>query len=385
MNIKKKSVALLLSATLVISAVTAGIIAFANASVYSYDSENKVLTIKADTDNYTQENYTNAPWNKYNNEVEKIIVQEGVNSIGDFSFCFESALTSVTLPSTLTNIGTAAFAGSDTLKELTVPDSVTSFGDYAFGYNSQMMLTDGFVAKCSQGSYAQGYCLANYIMFDSPIENGVNSAVINKANEQCIWSFAPKTNCIISFSSETTDDTYGLIYDAATYTYSDSFDIMKDSAIVDNDDGNASNNENLNFSISYDLEAGKRYYLCAKFKNPSETGEFKVDFSSVCKEHIYEENVIKQPSCETDGKSEFTCIACGDSYFVKLYATGHSYSLKSFDGENANIQCEKCDSTYSIRFSDYYHKQNILLDVVRDGIINAKDYAELYNEYRIQN
>ena len=56
MNIKKKTAALLLSAALAISAVTAGITAFANASAYSYDSESKVLTIKADTDNYTQEN-----------------------------------------------------------------------------------------------------------------------------------------------------------------------------------------------------------------------------------------------------------------------------------------------------------------------------------------
>ncbi len=385
MNIKKKTATLLLSAALAISAVTAGITAFANASAYSYDSESKVLTIKADTDNYTQENYTSAPWNKYKNETKSIIVQEGVKSIGDFSFCFESALTSVTLPSTLTNIGTAAFAGSDTLKELTVPDSVTSIGDNAFGYNSQMMLTDGFVAKCSQGSYAQGYCLANYIMFDTPIAKGENTAVINKANAQCIWSYAPKTNCTISFSSESTDDTYGLIYDAATYTYSDSFDIMKGSAIVDNDDGDASNNDNLDFSISYDLEAGKRYYLCAKYKNPAETGSFKVNFSSVCKEHIYEEKVIEQPSCETDGKSEFTCIGCGESYFVKLYATGHSYKLKSFDGDNASIECEKCDSKYTIAFMDYYHKQNSLLDVVPDGIINAKDYTKLYNEYRSKN
>ena len=64
MNIKKKTATLLLSAALAISAVTAGITAFANASAYSYDSESKVLTIKADTDNYTQENYADAPWSR---------------------------------------------------------------------------------------------------------------------------------------------------------------------------------------------------------------------------------------------------------------------------------------------------------------------------------
>lgn len=382
MNIKKKTATLLLSAALAISAVTAGITAFANASAYSYDNENKVLTIKADTDNYTQENYADAPWSKYNNETESIIVQEGVKSIGDFSFCFESALTSVTLPSTLTNIGTAAFAGSDTLKEITIPDTVSSIGDNAFGYNSQMMLTDGFVAKCSQGSYPQGYCLANYIMFDSPIANGENTAVINEANEQCIWSFAPKTNCTVSFSSESTDDTYGLIYDAATYTYSDSFDIMKDSAIVDNDDGDASNNDNLDFSISYDLEAGKRYYLCAKFKNPSETGNYKVNFSFVCKEHIYKKEIISEPSCETDGQSLYTCIGCGHTYYEKIYATGHTYELSDFDGENATVKCKNGDSEFTLKFMDYVNGHNTYLDVVGDGTVNAKDYAKLLHTYK---
>ena len=379
MNKKKKIATLLMSLVLIVTALAAGITAFANSSDWEYNNESKTLTIKADTDNYTEENYTEVPWKEYKEETESIVVKDGVKSIGDFSFCFEKNLKSVTLPDSLTYIGTAAFAGSDTLKEITVPDSVTAIGGNAFGYDSNMSLTDEFVATCSAGSYAQSYCLSNYIMFNSPIALGESTAEITEANGQYIQSFAPKTNCTVTFSSSSNDDTYALIYDASTYTYSNDFSVMKDSAVVANDD---KDNDSLDFSITYDLTAGKRYYLSAKYKNPSETGSYKVNFSFICKEHIYTKEIVSEPSCETDGQSLYTCIGCGHTYYEKIYATGHNYELSGFDGDNATIKCKNCDSEYTLKFMDYINGHNTYLDVVEDGIVNAKDYAKLMHTYK---
>ena len=380
---KKKSIALLLGLIISISAVTAGAAtALAEQSGWEYNSDTKTLTIKSDIDDLTADNYETVAWNEYKDETESIIVENGVTKIGDFAFCFEQKLTNVTLPDTLTYIGTAAFAGSDTLKSITVPSNVTTIGDNAFGYNSNMNLTEGFVAECDTNSYAQSYCLQNYIMFDSPIALGESTAVIEKSNGQSIWSFAPKTDCKITFSSSSSDDTFGLIYDAQTYTYSDNFSTMKKSAIVTNDDGDGTNDNNLNFNIEYELKAGTRYYLSAKHKNPSDTGSFKVNFSFECTEHIYTEEIIETPTCENDGYSILTCIGCGKSYTNKLYALGHSYEAKGFDGTNATIKCKNCDSNYTIQFIDCYNTQNSYLDVNDDGIVNAKDYAKLLKEYK---
>ena len=378
MKSKKRILALLICLTLSLTAVTTGITAFAASSDWEYDNESKVLTIKADTQNYTQGNYTDVPWEQYKAEVESIVIKDGVSSIGDFAFCFAGSLKSVTLPKGLSYIGTAAFAGCDKLMTLNIPDSVSSIGDNAFGYNSQMQLTDGFVAGCSANSYAQSYCLANYIMFDSPINLGESTAEIKSANAQCIWSFTPKTNCTVSFSSSGSSDTYGLIYDASTYVYSSSFDTMCESAVAENDDID----DDLNFNISYDLSAGKRYYLAAKYKDPTETGSYTVNFSFTCKEHIYTREVITPPSCETEGQSCYTCIGCGHTYYERIYATGHSYEVKSFDGEYATIGCKDCDSEFKLKFIDYCNTSNTYLDVVEDGVVNAKDYAKLYLEYR---
>lgn len=380
---KEKIFALLLGLAIIAASITAGVgTALAESSAWSYDEATKTLTVKQNTENYTLENYQTVPWNEYKSDTEKIVVESGVTSIGDFAFCFESKLTSVELPNSLTYIGTAAFAGSDTLKELSVPSSVVSIGDNAFGYDSQMKLTDRFVASCGVNSYAQSYCLQNYIMFDSPVSLGENTAEISTANGQSIWSFAPKTNCTITFSSESNDDTYGLVYDAQTYVYSDKFENMKSSAIAKNDDVQSDDDSNLNFGITCDLEAGKRYYLSAKYKNPTETGSYKVNFSFECKEHIFTEKVIEQPNCETDGYSILTCIGCEKTFTNKLYALGHNYEAEHFDGENVTVGCKNCDSEYALKFSDYYNLPNSYLDVTDDGIVNAKDYAKLMREYK---
>lgn len=381
---KKKILASVLSLIFIISAITGITTVFAdsNDNNWVYDETSKTLTIKTDTDNYTEENYTSSPWYSYKSEIKNIVIENGVTSIGDFSFSFANNVENVTLAQTLTNIGTGAFVGNDALKQLTIPDSVVSIGDYAFGYNSDMQLTEGFAAKCSPNSFAQKYCFKNYIMFDSPIALGENGAVINSANEQFIYSFAPKTNCSIVFNSISNDDTFGLIYDAQDYIYSDKFSELSKSAIVNNDDGDGTDDENLNFSITYNLTAGKRYYLCAKYKNPTKTGEFKVNFAFTCNEHIYNETVTVKPDCETDGKSTFTCIGCGASYENKLYALGHNYSLNSFDGTDATVKCTRCDSEYTINFTERYNQPDNYLDVVNDGIVNAKDYAKLMKEYK---
>ncbi len=380
---KKKLIALIVGTTITVSAITAGTAtALASSSGWEYDNGTKTLTVKSNIDDLTVDNYETVAWNNYKDKTENIVIEEGVEKIGDFAFCYEKELKSVTLPNTLTTIGTAAFAGSDTLKEITIPSSVTTIGDNAFGYDSQMKLTENFVAKCETNSYAQSYCFKNYIMFDSPIVMGESTAVITSGNGQSICSFAPKTNCKITFYSTSSDDTFGLIYDAQTYTYSDKFDTMKKSAIVSNDDGDGNDDSNLNFSVEYNLEAGKRYYLSAKYKNPADTGSFKINFAFECTEHIYSEEIVENPTCENDGYSTFTCIGCGKSYTNKLYALGHSYEIKSFDGENVTIGCKNCDNEYSLSFMDYYSKSNAYLDVVEDGIVNAKDYAKLLKEYK---
>ena len=72
-----------------------------------------------------------------------IIIPEGVTSITG-AFANLSAITSVTIPDSVTSIGWYAFYNCSRLTEVTIPDSVTSIGSYAFsGCSSLTSVTIG--------------------------------------------------------------------------------------------------------------------------------------------------------------------------------------------------------------------------------------------------
>jgi hypothetical protein len=67
-----------------------------------------------------------------NTSIKKVILKDGVTTVGNFAFYFCKGLTSITIPDSVTSIGNYAFAYCSSLTSVTIPDSVTSIGDSAF-------------------------------------------------------------------------------------------------------------------------------------------------------------------------------------------------------------------------------------------------------------
>ena len=72
------------------------------------------------------------PGNFQRNEIKKIIIENGVTSIGEYAFTICYNLTSVTIPNSVTSIGISAFENCSGLTSITIPNSVTSIGSSAF-------------------------------------------------------------------------------------------------------------------------------------------------------------------------------------------------------------------------------------------------------------
>ncbi|MEE0122464.1 MAG: leucine-rich repeat protein [Streptococcus salivarius] len=95
----------------------------------------------------------------YNNsDVKKIVIEDGVTSIGDAAFYGCSSLTSITIPDGVTSIGDAAFSDCSSLTSITISDRVTSIEPYAF-YNCSS-LTDITIpdSVTSIGNWAFAFC-----------------------------------------------------------------------------------------------------------------------------------------------------------------------------------------------------------------------------------
>jgi hypothetical protein len=68
----------------------------------------------------------------YNTSLTSIIIPDTVTNIGDSAFSSCSTLTNITLPKNLTAIGNSVFGGCSRLDNLVIPHGVTSIGLYAF-------------------------------------------------------------------------------------------------------------------------------------------------------------------------------------------------------------------------------------------------------------
>ena len=73
-----------------------------------------------------------APWYERMDQVEHLVLEPGVTTIGRFAFYDCIYLTSVIIPEGLTEIGENAFYGCFELEQVTIPGSVTTIGEGAF-------------------------------------------------------------------------------------------------------------------------------------------------------------------------------------------------------------------------------------------------------------
>lgn len=71
------------------------------------------------------------PWYAYASKINTVTVENGITHIGNQSLR-ATALTSVSLPDTVTSLGVSAFLGCTGLTTFDIPDSVNTIGNYCF-------------------------------------------------------------------------------------------------------------------------------------------------------------------------------------------------------------------------------------------------------------
>lgn len=163
---KKRLISLLLAFSMMLTFLPAGAVsAFAEESTLTYDcgesvtatlspnsdgAETYTLTIKGNgpMENYdgyrTSSNNSCAPWCEKIQNITRLIVEDGVTTLGDdilyYSYydngsdfhSFHPNLREVKLPEGLSYIGARAFCDSPDLTEVKIPNTVTKIKEYAF-------------------------------------------------------------------------------------------------------------------------------------------------------------------------------------------------------------------------------------------------------------
>lgn len=122
---------------------------------WKFDSATGTLEIKGTGDMYDYKMLDTKPWDGFKDDIKKVVIEDGVTSVGKFAFngCENLAeltiadsvtkiggyafqndtkLAKVTLSSKLVEIGSSAFENDSALTEITIPSMVTTIGDHAF-------------------------------------------------------------------------------------------------------------------------------------------------------------------------------------------------------------------------------------------------------------
>ena len=97
---------------------------------YIFDEKTGTLTVSGSGDMY--EFYDQAPWYYYKKNIETVVFEGEITSIGYGAFDNCSRLTNITIPDSIKSIEGSAFSRCASLRRIEIPDSVTSIGYAAF-------------------------------------------------------------------------------------------------------------------------------------------------------------------------------------------------------------------------------------------------------------
>lgn len=130
---------------------------------YEYYQSTKTLTIigNGNMPNYPANKYEGsiAPWrndSNIDNYLEKVVISDGVTTIGDNAFFWCDKITSVTIPNSVKSIGMGAFYSCKALTGITIPNGAESIGEDAFQYCDSLkeVTIPGSVKSIGEGAFS---------------------------------------------------------------------------------------------------------------------------------------------------------------------------------------------------------------------------------------
>ncbi len=153
------------------------------AITWDYKKDTKTLTLTgAGAIGNVDFNEDNAPWaGDIRMSAEKIVINEGITSVGSYAFWGFANATAIALPQSLTAIGDFAFAYCSKLASVNFPASLTALGKGAFegcSALSAVFLPAG-ITTISEHAFAYCYNMKSAIIMGAPL------AIKSKAFENC--------------------------------------------------------------------------------------------------------------------------------------------------------------------------------------------------------
>ncbi len=139
-------ISLVISMTVFASADTVHSGTFSGNLTWEFNETAGELTISGEGDMLDFPSLLRSEWHTYSSKIKSVKIEEGVTSIGDYTFGGHTSLTSVTIPSTVERIGMNAFHYCTSLKNITIPSSVSEIDVSSFSYCNNLIQVENGVS-----------------------------------------------------------------------------------------------------------------------------------------------------------------------------------------------------------------------------------------------
>ena len=103
-----------------------------NNIIWNFDEVTSTLTLSGSGEMYNLSPGEGAEWHAYYNKVKKIVINEGISSIGTNAFCGLEKAESIKIPHSVKTIYSGALQGCESIEEVHLPNNLTNIGTNAF-------------------------------------------------------------------------------------------------------------------------------------------------------------------------------------------------------------------------------------------------------------
>ena len=318
-----------------------------------------------------------SPASQKKDSVKKVVIEDGVTSIGDSAFSYCSSLTNITIPDSVTSIGDSAFSGCWDLTSITIPDSITTIGESAFSGCSGLTSITIPNSVTSIGAYAFSGCRS---LTSITIPDSVTS-IGNSSFSNC-WYLTSITipNSVTSIGTYAFSNCWYL----TSITIPDSVTSIGKSAFY-----KCSSLTTISLS-------------CKSTLKKSNFGE-QADLVSYTNQHLLTKTEAKDATCSESGNKEYwTCEHCG-KYFLSddtnpetakaveqsetiIPALKHKNAIiqnaseptETAPGYSGDRYCPDCDKVLEKGYT-YWIEDNLTWKLYEDGTLNISGTGAMKN------
>ncbi len=371
---------------------------------WSFDENTGTLTISG-TGAMDDYGYNNRPWEDFKDEIENVVINDGVTTVGIGAFELCVNVKSITIPESVTTIGGWAFSNCDHVAKLVIPEGIQEIGDGAFYHCDYLdtVVVPGSVAVFGDGIFADCKRLANVTLCDGLTDIGLDTfddctSLTDIIIPEGVTSLRGGnfTGCVnlksITIPVSVTGVGYGTFGDCINLQdvyYSGS---EKDWNKIE---AYGKNQPLFNATIHYGSTGCAHNYV--KVGDVAKTCDvdgyslytcicghsYKADYVEAVG-HIYDNGVVTtKPTCTVDGVKTFTCLTCDEGQYTEtIPQTGHNYDDGVVTKDPTcttngvkTFTCANCGDTYTESVDNVKeHDYQLVVNTSPDTTVCIKTY-----------